>query len=59
MSTWRNSKEVWLDDPAERRIADLQLSLILPRHFPQYATPTMDQIIEQCWTECYPWEFSR
>ena len=41
---------------AERRIADLQLCLVLPRHWPQYGQPTTEQMIERAKDEVFPWE---
>jgi hypothetical protein len=41
---------------AERRIAELQLCLILPRSWPQYGRPTNEEILERAKDEVLPWE---
>jgi hypothetical protein len=60
LSKWRVAEGVELKcdsrSYAERRIADLQLCLVLPRHWPQYGQPTTEQMIERAKNEVLPWE---
>lgn len=58
--TWRTSKAVDLDSLpyAERRVRDLQLCLVWGRQWPQYYTPTADEMIERAKDEILPWSYT-